>query len=134
MTSEQKKYMSNFSRCELCGSPKKLELHHIIPIVYGGPDIIDNWIAICYGCHAKLTPRNLLISKGIEISGAAIKISKARTGKTYETPKAKQCKADIRRLSRDFDGCLSDTDVIKYLGIARGSFYKYKNQLRMAAQ
>ena len=26
---------------------------------------MDNWIAICSGCHAKLTPRKLLINKGI---------------------------------------------------------------------
>ena len=74
------------------------------------------------------------VAEGMKASGAGRKIAASRTGKTYETPKAKQCKADIKRLSRDFDGCLSDTDVIKYLGISRGSYYKYKNQLRMAAQ
>lgn len=57
------------------------------------------------------------------------KIAKARTGNTYETKKSKSCKADIRRLSRDFDGSLSDIDVIKYLGISRNSFYKYKREL-----
>ena len=65
MTSEHRKYLKEFSRCELCGSPKTLELHHIIPTAFGGPDVIDNWIAICRGCHAKLTPKNLLVRKGI---------------------------------------------------------------------
>ena len=65
MTQEHKKYLKNFARCELCGSPKSLELHHIIPITFGGPDVMDNWIAICHGCHAKLTPKRLLVNKGI---------------------------------------------------------------------
>ena len=66
MTQEQKKYLKEISRCELCGSPKALELHHIIPTAFGGPDVKDNWIAICSGCHGKLTPRGLLISMGMK--------------------------------------------------------------------
>lgn len=65
MTREHKKYLKEFSRCELCGSPKALELHHIIPTTFGGPNVIDNWIAICHGCHAKLTPRSILIKHGM---------------------------------------------------------------------
>ena len=65
VTQEHKKYLKEFSRCELCGSPKKLELHHIIPKSFGGPDVMDNWIAICSGCHAKLTPRSILIKQGM---------------------------------------------------------------------
>jgi len=64
MTNEQRKYLKEFSRCELCGSPKSLELHHIIPTSFGGPDVVDNWIAICHGCHAKLTPKSILVKKG----------------------------------------------------------------------
>ena len=64
MTQEHKKYLKEFSRCELCGSPKSLELHHIIPTAFGGPDVKDNWIAICHKCHAQLTPKSLLVKKG----------------------------------------------------------------------
>ena len=69
------------------------------------------------------------VSEGMKATGAGEKIAAARTGQTYETKKSKACKADIRRLSRDFDGSLSDMDVIKYLGIARNSYYKYKREL-----
>jgi hypothetical protein len=65
VTQEQRKYLKEFSRCELCGSPKKLELHHIIPTAFGGPDVMENWIAICSGCHGKLTPRGILIKHGM---------------------------------------------------------------------
>lgn len=72
------------------------------------------------------------VSEGMKATGAGEKIAAARTGQTYETKKSKACKADIRRLSRDFDGSLSDMDVIKYLGIARNSYYKYKRELTEA--
>ena len=66
----------------------------------------------------------------MKAAGAGDKIAAARTGKHYETAKARQCKADIRRLSKDFDGSLNDADLIRYLGITRNSYYKYKRQLK----
>ena len=64
-TQEQREYMSHHNCCELCGAYKRLELHHIIPIACGGSDRIDNWIAICPTCHAKLTPRSELTKIGM---------------------------------------------------------------------
>jgi hypothetical protein len=34
--------------CELC---KPLEVHHIVPEQHGGPDDIENAVALCAGCH-----------------------------------------------------------------------------------
>lgn len=53
-------------RCELCGSKRGLEAHHIIPIVCGGDDSEDNLICVCQCCHARLTPRRVLIRLGIK--------------------------------------------------------------------
>ena len=53
-------------KCELCGSKRGLEVHHIIPISFGGDDVDENKIVVCCGCHAKLTPRRLLTTKGIK--------------------------------------------------------------------
>lgn len=53
------------SCCELCGSVKGLEVHHIIPIVCGGDDSVDNLICVCRKCHALLTPRSVLTKIGI---------------------------------------------------------------------
>ena len=43
-------------RCELCGisaEEKALEVDHIIPRVKGGPDILENFQALCYSCNAQ---------------------------------------------------------------------------------
>lgn len=57
--------ISEIGRCELCGSKRGLELHHIIPRSIGGEDNDENLILVCYGCHAKLTPRSLLTKMGM---------------------------------------------------------------------
>ena len=55
--------------CELCGSKRSLEVHHIIPLVLQpeGIDlnVEDNMIVVCHRCHAMLTPKNLLVKMGI---------------------------------------------------------------------
>lgn len=51
-------------------------------------------------------------------------------GKKYETKKSLHCKKMIRELSREFDGNLHDSDIIPLLGIARHTFYKYKNEMK----
>lgn len=53
-------------KCELCGSKRGLEVHHIVPISVGGLDADDNKIVVCCGCHAKLTPTSLLTKIGLE--------------------------------------------------------------------
>jgi hypothetical protein len=49
-------------RCEACGAlgyetdngTLFLEVHHLVPIADGGPDIVANAVAICETCHGKL--------------------------------------------------------------------------------
>ena len=53
-------------RCELCGSKRGLEAHHIIPVVCGGDDSDENLICICQCCHARLSPRRVLTKLGIK--------------------------------------------------------------------
>ena len=72
------------------------------------------------------------VSEGMKASGAGEKISEARTGNTYETRKSVDMKRRIRELSKDFDGTLTDTKAIEYLGIARNTYYKYKRQILAA--
>ncbi len=55
-------------------------------------------------------------------------------GKKLTTKKSLAAKDVIKAKSKDFDGCLEDTDVIKLCGISRNSYYRYKRELRMAAQ
>lgn len=46
------------------------------------------------------------------------------------TKKSVAAKEIIKKHSKDFDGTLEDTDVIKLAEISRNSFYKYKKELR----
>lgn len=69
MTNSQKLFMSGMQACELCGSKRNLQLHHLIPMVcangYCDIDVEDNWLCVCSVCHAKLTPKNLLTKYGL---------------------------------------------------------------------
>lgn len=50
-------------------------------------------------------------------------------GTKLNVKKKEPIKAEIRKKSRDFDGALTDTDLIKVLGIARNTYYKYKKEV-----
>jgi len=51
-------------------------------------------------------------------------------GATLTTKKSIKAKEIIRKHSKDFHGSLEDPDVIKLAGISRGTYYKYKRELR----
>ncbi len=78
MRKEHIKFLEEVGRCELCGSKRNLQLHHMIPMVceneYIDLDVEDNWLCVCSACHARLTPKNLLTRYGI--SKAKVEIHK----------------------------------------------------------
>ena len=49
-------------------------------------------------------------------------------GTTLTTKKSVECKAIIKKHSKDFGGSLDDPDVIKLCGCSRNSYYKYKKE------
>ncbi len=51
-------------------------------------------------------------------------------GSTFETKKAKQAKALILKYSKDFNGTLPDTAVMRLVGVSRNSYYRYKKILK----
>ena len=51
-------------------------------------------------------------------------------GAKLVTKKSIAAKAIIRKHSKDFDGTLSDIEVMKLTGLARGSYYKYKREMK----
>lgn len=53
------------------------------------------------------------------------------SGQKIETKKAKESKAKIRKMSKDFDGNMSDKEILELLAIARNSYYKYKRELQL---
>lgn len=46
------------------------------------------------------------------------------------TEKSVKSKEMIQKYSRDFSGGLNDAECIKLIGISRGSYYKYKRELK----
>lgn len=51
-------------------------------------------------------------------------------GKKFNIKKAAPAKEKIKKYSRDFDGTLPDAEVMKLVGLARNTYYKYKKELK----
>lgn len=62
----KRQLLENVGKCELCGSSRGLELHHIVPVVCGGSDSPENLILVCKKCHALLTPKSELTRIGLK--------------------------------------------------------------------
>lgn len=67
--------------------------------------------------------------EGIETARLAGKQIGQKPGSKLTTKKSIQAKEDIKKFSKDFNGSLKDTDVIRMAGISRNSYYKYKREL-----
>ena len=67
--------------------------------------------------------------EGIETARLNGKQIGRKANSTITTKKSIVAKAVIKKHSKDFDGNLSDKDVICLTGVSRNSFYKYKRQL-----
>lgn len=68
--------------------------------------------------------------EGIETARLQGKQIGQKEGAKLTTKKSISAKEAILKYSKDFNGSLSDPDVIKLTGIARNTYYKYKGELR----
>ena len=78
----------------------------------------------------EVTDLHSRISQGIreaKKNGTQIGLAK---GTSLTTKKSIECKAIIKKHSKDFGGSLEDPDVIKLCGCSRNSYYKYKSELK----
>lgn len=55
-------------------------------------------------------------------------------GRKLTTKKSIEVKKQIIRYSKDFQGTLLDTEVMKLTGVARNTYYKYKKELQLDLQ
>lgn len=53
------------------------------------------------------------------------------SGQKVETKKAKESKDKIRKMSKDFDGNMTDKEILEILNISRNSYYKYKREMQL---
>ena len=63
-----------------------------------------------------------------KLNGKQIGLEK---GTKLITKKSIAAKEGIRKYSKDFDGTLKDTEVMKLIGISNNTYYKYKKELLM---
>ena len=78
----------------------------------------------------EVTDLHSRISQGIreaKKNGTQIGLPK---GTSLTTKKSIECKALIKKHSKDFGGTLDDSDVMKLCGCSRNSYYKYKGELK----
>ena len=69
-------------------------------------------------------------AEGLRVAKSLGKKVGAEKGDTYTTKKSIECKEKIKKHNVDFGGSLNDIETIQLLGIARGTYYKYKRELK----
>lgn len=79
---------------------------------------------------AAVKRNNELIEKGI-VKGEQRQIGQ-QAGRKLNVKKAAAAKEIILKHSKDFNGTLSDPEVMRLAGISRNSYYKYKAELKEA--
>lgn len=67
--------------------------------------------------------------EGIETARLNGKQIGQKQGIKLTTKKSIQAKDDIIKYSKDFQGTLKDTEVMKLIGLARNTYYKYKKEI-----
>lgn len=71
--------------------------------------------------------------EGIETARINGKQIGQKRGAKLTTKKSVEAKAQIEKYSKDFNGTLDDTEVIKLTGLSRNTYYKYKREMRVFA-
>lgn len=67
--------------------------------------------------------------EGIETARRAGKQIGQQAGAKLTTKKSIEMKEKIKKMAKDFDGNMSDKEVMETLGIARNTYYKYKKEM-----
>ena len=68
--------------------------------------------------------------EGIETARLNGKQIGGKAGRKLITKKSVECKEQIRKLSKSFEGGLADVDVINRLKMRRATYYKYKKEMK----
>ena len=133
-------YNRNNGCCINCGisqSIEEMEFHHVIPLSIGGNDVASNIVCLCSKCHKLLhgisnngiISHSALTKAGLQKArkrGAQIGLVK---GTRLTTNKSLIIKPQIIAMSKNFRGTMTNADVIRELGIAKNTYYKYQQEL-----
>lgn len=133
--SNRRYYWKNLkNECVNCGSTNELQLHHIVPLIQGGTNRLSNVVVLCSNCHGKIhgvgyKNHSANTKKGIEKARSNGKQIGQAKGAKLITKKSIEAKAQIQKYSKDFNGTLKDVEIMKFIGISRNSYYKYKKEI-----
>ena len=94
--------------------------------------LAEQQVKICF-CQSQKEVDDLhqRVKEGMEV--AKIKFGHTagiEKGRKLNVKKAQPTKDKIRKYSKDFDGSLDDVEVMKLVGVARNTYYKYKKEMR----
>ena len=124
--------------CCNCGETTDLEYHHIVPLSLGGNNILTNYCCLCYRCHSLLhygEKKNISHSEatkaGIQTARLNGKQIGLPQGTKLITKKSIEMKDRIKKMSKDFEGDMTDVEIIKILKLSRNTYYKYKRELKV---
>ena len=145
MENEVRKYLTDKEKdvvgrkCCNCGSEINLMYHHIVPIAYGGNNVLSNFSCVCEICHSYIHHRGKkhfmdhaqLIKEGLEKAKKNGTFLGLKRGTKLTTKKSLIVKDIILKNSEDFDGTLKDKEIIKLCECSRNSYYKYKKILKI---
>lgn len=53
-----------------------------------------------------------------------------QSGSSVETQKSREMKEKIRKMSKKFDGCMNDKEILETLKLARNTYYKYLREMK----
>ena len=73
---------------------------------------------------------HIKVSEGLLTARLNNKQIGQKKGAKLTTKKSIEAKEIIKKHSKDFNGTLDDTDVMKLTGVSRNSYYKYKRELK----
>ncbi len=92
--------------------------------------IAEQQIKIAFDqAQKEVTDLSIRTSQGIETARLNGKQIGGVKGVKLTTKKSIHAKKDIMKYSKDFNGTLKDTEVMKLVGLARNTYYKYKKEL-----
>ncbi len=93
---------------------------------------IERQIQIAFGqAEKEVQDLRQRTREGIETARLNGKQIGQRSGSKLHVKKEAPAKEHILRLSKSFNGSLSDVEVMKVVGLSRNTYYKYKREMKI---
>lgn len=104
--------------CSICYSKGVTQIHHIVPVSFGGPDTVNNMVELCLSCHS--------LAHGFKAhwqDRAREGIAKAKAEGKYKgrRPTARAKTEDVLALHAKGVGA---AEIARQLDIGRASVYR----------